>query len=71
MEALVTQILNYFIWIKIFTNDNGSCPTKTHLYKNSSNLLTLLYGTTDVVFRNGNLLDFRSENILITDIKIT
>jgi hypothetical protein len=36
MEALVTQILNYFSWIKIFTNDNGSCPTKTHLYKNSS-----------------------------------
>ena len=39
--------------------------------KTVQNLLTLLYGTTDVVFRNGNLLDFRSENILLTDIKIT
>ena len=28
-------------------------------------ILTLLYGTTDVVFRNGNLLDFRKENIIL------
>jgi len=28
-------------------------------------ILTLLYGTTDVVFRNGNLLDFRRENIIL------
>jgi len=33
--------------------------------KTVQDILTLLYGTTDVVFRNGNLLDFRKENIIL------
>jgi len=32
--------------------------------KTVQDILMLLYGTTDVVFKNGNLLDFRRENII-------
>ena len=33
--------------------------------KTVQNLAVFLYGTSDVVFKNGNLLDFRRENIII------
>ena len=32
--------------------------------KTVQNLAVFLYGTSDIVFKNGNMLDFRRENII-------